>query len=404
MSPAKWEQIDGIGRQTALGPGSSATGALGAAFGAASEAPGEGSTAVGPFASAAGDYSTAVGPFTSAAGFASTAVGASANAPGYGSTAVGTGASTTTDGEVNIANIYRGSIDPGNTTVATGATIATGFVDLPETVDATNPAADHQRIVARTDGLYVRDETGTEVGPLGAGGGVGIPATIIDAAGDLIVGTATDTAGRLAVGTTGQVLTSNGTTATWAAPDDGLMQSVSYTSGSIYGLLGASASVNYHPAAPAGRWVAHPIWLPAGNYSGLSVLSAAAAVATWRLGIYNGTPDGATTLLHDCGTVDTNATPGSLLASSAFTIATTGLYWVAVLVDAHTATPTVWSYRGSVGDIPALPYLGARLGNATAVRSYFARYASSVSTGSMPGTAPTQLATDQPPLIRAHAA
>jgi hypothetical protein len=134
------------------------------------------------------------------------------------------------------------------------------------------------------------------------------------------------------------------------------------------------------------------------------VLSTVAAVATWRLGIYNGTPEGATTLLHDCGTVNMNATPGSLLASSAFTIATTGLYWVAVLVDAHTAAPTVWSYRGTVADIPALPYLGARLGAAAFVRSYFARYANSVSTGSMPGTAPTQLPTDQSTLIRAHAA
>ena len=44
-----------------------------------------------------------------------------------------------------------------------------------------------------------------------------IPKTLIDAAGDLIIGTAADTAGRLAIGTNGQVLTSNGTTATWAA-------------------------------------------------------------------------------------------------------------------------------------------------------------------------------------------
>ena len=37
----------------------------------------------------------------------------------------------------------------------------------------------------------------------------GIPATIIDAKGDLIAGTAADTAGRLAVGTNGQVLTAD---------------------------------------------------------------------------------------------------------------------------------------------------------------------------------------------------
>jgi hypothetical protein len=49
----------------------------------------------------------------------------------------------------------------------------------------------------------------------------GIPATIIDAKGDLIAGTAADTASRLAVGTNGQVLTADSTAATglaWASP------------------------------------------------------------------------------------------------------------------------------------------------------------------------------------------
>jgi hypothetical protein len=48
----------------------------------------------------------------------------------------------------------------------------------------------------------------------------GIPATIIDAKGDLIAGTAADTAARLAVGTNGQVLTADSTAATglaWAS-------------------------------------------------------------------------------------------------------------------------------------------------------------------------------------------
>ena len=52
----------------------------------------------------------------------------------------------------------------------------------------------------------------------------GIPATIIDAKGDLIVGTAADTAGRLAVGTNGYVLTADsGETSgiKWAAASSG---------------------------------------------------------------------------------------------------------------------------------------------------------------------------------------
>ena len=39
----------------------------------------------------------------------------------------------------------------------------------------------------------------------------------IDAVGDLLVGTADNTLGRIAIGTSGYILTSNGTTAAWAA-------------------------------------------------------------------------------------------------------------------------------------------------------------------------------------------
>lgn len=40
--------------------------------------------------------------------------------------------------------------------------------------------------------------------------------TVIDAAGDLLVGTASDTLGRIAIGTNEFLLTSNGTTAVWS--------------------------------------------------------------------------------------------------------------------------------------------------------------------------------------------
>lgn len=45
--------------------------------------------------------------------------------------------------------------------------------------------------------------------------------SLIDAAGDLLIGTADNTAGRLAIGTLGKVLTSNGTTASWETPAGG---------------------------------------------------------------------------------------------------------------------------------------------------------------------------------------
>ena len=56
-----------------------------------------------------------------------------------------------------------------------------------------------------------------------SGGGSGDVATdtIWDSAGDLVVGTGSDAAVKLPIGTNGQVLTSNGTTATWASAGSG---------------------------------------------------------------------------------------------------------------------------------------------------------------------------------------
>jgi hypothetical protein len=88
---------------------------------------------------------------------------------------------------------------------------------------AATPAASRVAVYAKTDGLmYSKDDAGAEtLMSGGAGGGSVATDAIWDAAGDIAVGTGADTAARLAIGTTGQVLTSNGTTAAWAAAAGG---------------------------------------------------------------------------------------------------------------------------------------------------------------------------------------
>jgi hypothetical protein len=55
----------------------------------------------------------------------------------------------------------------------------------------------------------------------------------VTSTGDLILGTGVNSAGRLAIGTNGYVLTSNGTTASWAAASGGVTQIVAGTNVTI---------------------------------------------------------------------------------------------------------------------------------------------------------------------------
>lgn len=75
-----------------------------------------------------------------------------------------------------------------------------------------------------TTGQVLAKASGTDLDFAWTTDATGIPATILDAKGDIIAATAADTASRLAIGTNGQVLTADSTTATgmkWATPAGG---------------------------------------------------------------------------------------------------------------------------------------------------------------------------------------
>ena len=101
-----------------------------------------------------------------------------------------------------------------------GAETALGAAaHIADTADAHDASAIS---IADAGALYTATDVEAALAEvMGAVSGGGIPATIFDAQGDLIVASAADTAARLALGASGTVLTSNGTTAAWAAATGG---------------------------------------------------------------------------------------------------------------------------------------------------------------------------------------
>tara|TARA_R110002050_G_scaffold37374_4_gene92845 strand:- start:3036 stop:4991 length:1956 start_codon:yes stop_codon:yes gene_type:complete len=98
----------------------------------------------------------------------------------------------------------------GDVTGDTALTIATDAVDIPMLSATGTPNSTS----------FLRGDNTWSV-PAGGGGGDVATDAIWDAAGDLAVGTGADSASKLSIGTNGQVLTSNGSTATWASVNTG---------------------------------------------------------------------------------------------------------------------------------------------------------------------------------------
>lgn len=86
--------------------------------------------------------------------------------------------------------------------------MATEATKIPfvEAAAPATPAAGRAVIYAKADGLmYSKDDAGVET-LMSSGAASGIPATILDAKGDLIAASAADTAAKLTAGTNGRVL------------------------------------------------------------------------------------------------------------------------------------------------------------------------------------------------------
>lgn len=146
----------------------------------------------------------------------------------------------------------------------------------------------------------------------------GIPATILDAKGDIIAATAADTATRLAVGTNGQVLTADSTASTgikWATPAgggkilqvvEGTMTSNIDTSSTSFVDVGLSASIT--PSATTSKIYAMVTFnsqvrkptSEANNYGYYVLLRNSTQIAGAAIGLYRQSD---TTIMDNRGTV-----------------------------------------------------------------------------------------------------
>lgn len=121
--------------------------------------------------------------------------------------------------------LTAGDVGLGNVTNA--AQIPLGILDAKGDLIVASAADTAARLPAGTDGQVLKANSATATGLEWAaetgGGGGGFDASIIDAKGDLIAGTAADTAARMGVGTDGQVLQANSAAATglsWVDAND----------------------------------------------------------------------------------------------------------------------------------------------------------------------------------------
>lgn len=193
-------------------------------------------------------------------------------------------------------------------------------------------------------------DVGTGAGTVAAGDDGrfddGIPKSLIDAAGDLVYGSADDTPARLGIGTAGQVLTVNsGATAPeWAAaaggasPQDG----PTFLSGRYAGWSGSIDTRTTNE--DRGFYVPMPI--PRSltiDRIGVEVTASATGSPLIRLGIYEDSSGAPGTLILDAGTVDASTTGFKEITISQ--ALTAGMVWLVLAQQGGTSNGAVRATR-----------------------------------------------------------
>ena len=206
------------------------------------------------------------------------------------------------------------------------------------------------------------------------GAGLAVPATLVDAAGDILIGTAADTVARKAIGSPGRVLTANANDtdkANWGYPQDigeqALWREMGYDGVCMSCPIdeGSGASV----ALVDGRVVFQAIYLPyRKTLTGVwfwQVVQGTSTMTTAKVGLY--THDGTNMNRVAVSANDTTLFKGaaSTLTKKAFSgtyDAQPGLYYVALFAD--------WSVVGTAPTLGLRAAYGVSIPGLTKSRGY----------------------------------
>lgn len=268
-----------------------------------------------------------------------------------------------------------------------GESIAKTLVDAKGDVLVGTAADTVDRLAVGTDGHVLTADSAQSKGIKWAAASGGIAATIVDAKGDLIVATAADTVARKAVGANKRVLRAN------SAQSDGLEWADTPT-------LPVGAGLRYIPSiggmsvvfiAPAlDTLYLTPIWLPAGtiNLIGTHINGAFAATGVVRVGLYDESAGKPNAPLAQSTAIATTST-GNKSFDPALVIAAAGWYYTAAVFQGSIASGNAaWPNGGQLAGMPQRTYAGSPLSEKGSFAWSQGSITSTMPNPYVPGTSP----------------